>query len=203
MFQRVRSPAAARSPGFSLSTSERDFVVELLVEGAVATAAKRACTPEIAAGSANGLALAAGGSLPAIKQGQLATKLLQHHLGRVAVLARLILPFARLQLYLEINLRALLQILLGNLRQVLVEDDDAVPFGALAPLAARLVAPALAGGHAQIHDGTAILGVPDFRIGSEVANQNDLVNRSRHLLTSMPPPAPAQASVYRLPGAGC
>src|SRR5262249_5286686 len=119
------------------------------------------------------------------EQGQLTTILLQHDLCRIAVLAGLVLPFACLELPFEVNLRTLLEILLGDLCKILVEDDDAVPFGALAPLAASFVTPALARCHAQIDDGTAILGVADFRIGAEIAHQYDLVDRSSHLLTSM------------------
>src|SRR5579885_128889 len=71
----------------------------------------------------------------AIQQRQFAAKVLQHHLGGIAVLARLILPFARLQRALDVNLGAFLQILLGDPAEILVEDDDAVPFGSFAPLA--------------------------------------------------------------------
>src|SRR5262249_37783325 len=136
---------------FLFLRSERDFVVELLVEGAAASAAERARASEIAGRRADGLALAAR-SLAAVEQGQLTTILLQHDLCRIAVLAGLVLPFACLELPFEVNLRTLLEILLGDLCKILVEDDDAVPFGALAPLAASFDTPALARCHAQIDD---------------------------------------------------
>src|SRR5680860_294061 len=88
----------------------------------------------------------------------------------------------QLERALEIDLGALLQILLGNFRKILVEDDDAVPFGLFAPLATRFVAPALARRHAQIGDGTAVLGMADFGAGTEIADQNDLVDRSGHVM---------------------
>jgi hypothetical protein len=55
-----------------------------------------------------------------VEQLQFAAEALQHHLGRVAIGAALVLPFARLQLALEVNFRALLAILLGDLAEVFV-----------------------------------------------------------------------------------
>jgi hypothetical protein len=45
--------------------------------------------------------------------------------------AALVLPFARLQLAFEVDLRPLLAILLGDLAEVFVESHDIMPFGAL------------------------------------------------------------------------
>src|SRR5215510_12479623 len=161
-----------------LGPSERDLVVELLVEGArlVARARKRARTPEIAVAL---VALAHAVAL-AVEHGEFAAILLQHDFGRVAVLAGLVLPFARLKLPLDVNLRALLQILLSNAGEVLVEDDHAVPLGLFAPLAGRLVAPVLAGGYPQIDDRPPIVGLADFGVGPGIAVENDLVDRSGH-----------------------
>src|SRR5262249_20165896 len=86
-----------------------------------------------------------------VEHGELRIEVLQHHFGGVFVLARLVLPFARLQLPLEVDLRALLQILLGDPAKSLVEDDDAVPLGPLAALPRGLVPPIVRRGHAQIH----------------------------------------------------
>ena len=61
--------------------------------------------PELAAASPAGAARTG-----AVEQRQLAAEALQHHFGRVAVLAGLILPFARLQLAFDENLRAFLEI---------------------------------------------------------------------------------------------
>src|SRR5262249_3990011 len=122
----------------------------------------------------------------AVEHGEFAAVLLEHDFGRVAVLAGLVGPFARLKLALDVHLRALLQILLGDLGEVLVEDHHAVPFGLLAPLAGRLVAPVLAGGEPQIDDWPPILSLTDFGVGAEIADENDLVDRSGH---GMRPPS--------------
>src|SRR5262249_41607387 len=115
-----------------------------------------------------------------VEDGELRIEVLQHHLGGVLVLARLILPFARLQLALEIDLRALLQILLGDPAKPLVEDHHAMPFGLLAALAGCLVAPGIRGGHAQIGDRPAVLRAPDLGIFAEIADQDHLVHATGH-----------------------
>src|SRR5262249_17879522 len=127
-----------------------------------------------------GAELAAGAIPGPVEHGELRIEVLQHHLGGVLVLARLILPFARLQLALEIDLRALLQILLGHPAKPLVEDDHAVPFGLLAALAGCLVAPGIRGGHAQIGDRPAVLRAPDLGIFAEIADQDRLVHATGH-----------------------
>src|SRR6185503_754061 len=65
----------------------------------------------------------------AIEHRQRRVEALQHDLGRVAVLAVFVLPLARLQRAFEVNLRALLEVLLGDLGETLAEDHDAMPFG--------------------------------------------------------------------------
>src|SRR5262245_10815379 len=115
-----------------------------------------------------------------VEHGELRIEVLQHHLGGVLVLARLILPFARLQLALEIDLRALLQILLRDPAKALVEDHHAMPFGLLAALAGCLVAPGIRGGHAQIGDRPAVLRAPDLGIFAEIADQDHLVHATGH-----------------------
>src|SRR5258708_1966358 len=81
------------------------------------------------------------GAAGAVGHRQLAAKALQNELGRVALLAAVVGPFAGLQGALDINLGSLLQVLLGDLGEPLVEDHDAMPFGALLALARHLVAP--------------------------------------------------------------
>src|SRR6476646_1882154 len=115
-----------------------------------------------------------------VQHGELRVEALQHDLGRVFVLPRLILPFARLQRTLEINLRALLQVLLGDPAKSFVEDDDAVPFGLFFPLAGRLVAPGLRRGHAQIRDRAPVLRTPDLGILAEIADEDHLVHATGH-----------------------
>ena len=121
--------------------------------------------------------LAASG---AIEHRQRRVEALQHDLGRVAVLAVLVLPFARLQRAFEINLRAFLEVLLGDLGEALAEDHDAMPFGLLAPLAGCLVAPAFRGRDPQIDDRAAVLGAADFGVGAQIADENDLVDAACH-----------------------
>ena len=116
----------------------------------------------------------------AVEQCQLAAEVLQHHFGGIAVLAGLILPFARLQRAFDVNLRAFLEILLGDLAQILVEDHDPVPLGLFTPLAGRLVLPVFRGGEPQICNRPPILGATDFGIGAEIADQDHLVDASRH-----------------------
>src|SRR5262249_33507124 len=53
-------------------------------------------------------------------------------------------------------------------------------FGLLAPLAGGLVAPALRGGHPQIRDRTAVLCAADFRIRTEIADEDHLVDATCH-----------------------
>src|SRR5208282_3531742 len=100
--------------------------------------------------------------------------------GRVAVIAALVLPLARLQLALEIDLRALLAILLGDLAEVLVEDHDVVPLGLLLALARGLVAPGLGGGGREAYNLIAGIEPPDVGVLAQIADQNDFVDAARH-----------------------
>src|SRR5664279_659802 len=115
-----------------------------------------------------------------IEHGELRIEALQHHFGRVAVVAVLVLPFARLQRAFQVNLRALLEILLDDLAQALVEDHHPVPLGFFLALAGGLVAPAFRGGHPQIRDRTAVLGAANFRIRTEIADEDHLVDATCH-----------------------
>src|SRR5262249_45146755 len=127
-----------------------------------------------------GAVVGAGAAAGPVEQGQFSAETLQNNLGGIAVLAGLVLPFACLQRTFEVNLRALLEVLLGDPAQVLVEDDDAVPFGLFPPLAACLVAPALGSGDAQVGHWPSILGAPNFRVRAQIADQDDLVDAARH-----------------------
>ena len=73
------------------------------------------------------------------------------------------------------------ELTLGDLAQVLVEDDDRVPLGLLAPLARRLVAPAIARRDAQVGDGAPVLGAADLGILAEVADEDHLVDGTSHV----------------------
>ncbi len=73
-------------------------------------------------------------------------------------------PFAGLQRALDVNLGALLQILLGDLAEAFGEDHHPMPLGLFLALAGRLVAPGIGCRHAQIGDRPPILRPPDLGI---------------------------------------
>src|SRR5882762_5512173 len=100
-------------------------------------------------------------------------------LGRVAIVALLVLPFAGAQASLDVDLRALAQVLAGDLRQA-PEERHAVPFGALLLLTGLLVAPAFAGRDAQVRHGRAGGHGASLGVGPQVAYENDLVDATRH-----------------------
>src|SRR5215467_4423705 len=97
-------------------------------------------------------------------------------LGRVALLAFLVLPLARAQRALDVDLRALLQVLARDLGEA-VEEHHAMPLGALLLLAARLVLPLVGGRDRDVGDRAALGGVAGLRIAPEVAYDDDLVDR--------------------------
>src|SRR5262249_2810082 len=80
----------------------------------------------------------------------------------------------------KIHLRTLFQVLLDDLAQAFVEDHHAMPFSLLTPLAGGLVAPVFRGGHPQIRDRPAILDVTNFRIRTEIADDDHLVDATCH-----------------------
>src|ERR1700760_3208896 len=93
-----------------------------LLRAPAATA--RPAGAEVAAGIV-GPETAAATAGATIEHGEVRIESLQHHLGRIFFGAALVGPFAGLQLAFNVNLGALLQILLGNLAEPFVEDDDA------------------------------------------------------------------------------
>src|SRR5262249_37405184 len=105
--------------------------------------------------------------------------LVADNLGRIALVALLILPLASAQTALNVDLRALAQVLGGDLGQP-AEERHAVPFGTLLLLAALLVAPALAGGDAQVGDGRARGHGAGLGVGAEIADQDHFVHSARH-----------------------
>src|SRR5579862_7021759 len=89
---------------------ERNLVVHLAAPGAAARAGASAGRrrdfarwPRRAKITARVIGAEIAATAGAVEQRQLAAKALQHHFGRVAVLARLVLPFARLQRALDEN----------------------------------------------------------------------------------------------------
>src|SRR6266850_2423891 len=98
------------------------------------------------------------------------------YLGAIAVLPFLVLPLARAQGSLDVHLRALLQVLARDLRQA-PEKGDAVPFGRLLHLAARLVLPAIGRRHPNVRHRVAAWRVASLRVGAQIADDDDLVHR--------------------------
>src|SRR5690349_9443015 len=98
----------------------------------------------------------------------------------MVLVAFLVGPLAGFEPALDVNLRALLQVLLGNPDQPVRVDRDAVPFRALLPLAAGLVLPALARGDRQVCDAPAALKRADFKILAEIPDQRRLVQATGH-----------------------
>ena len=96
-------------------------------------------------------------------------------LGAVAVLPFLVLPFARAETALDVDLRALLQVLAGDLRQA-PEERHAVPLRGFLHLSRGLVLPAVGGGHADVGDRLAARQIARLRVRAEVAHQDDLVH---------------------------
>src|SRR5262249_820969 len=101
-------------------------------------------------------------------------------LGRIALVALLVLPLARAQAALDVHLRALAQVLGRNLRQA-PEECDPVPLGALLLLPALLGAPALARGDAQVRDRGARGHGARLRVRAQIADENDLVDAAGHV----------------------
>ena len=99
--------------------------------------------------------------------------------GAVAVVAVLILPLARLQTTFDIEARAFLDVLLSDFRQ-LVEHHHTVPFGTFLTLTALTVIPGIRGGEVEVAHRTTGRSETDFRILTEITDQNDLVYAASH-----------------------
>src|SRR5262245_17588108 len=173
--------------GKAARNSEGDLVVDGLVEIGLRAAATAPAAPPIAIAWGTVIpvlvilhAKVGAAAAAAVEHGERAVEALQHDLGRIAVLAVLALPLARLQLAFDVNFGTLLQVLLGDPAQPFVEDHHGVPLCLFAPLSRRLVAPSLGGGNAQVGDGTAVLRTADLGILAEIANQDDLVDGTGH-----------------------
>src|SRR5882762_582950 len=167
---------------------ERNFVVEVVVAAAPAAAgrgggargAAEAAGVALVVAAFAGTAALAAAARGAVEHRQFAAEFLQHDLGRVFFDAGVVGPFARLQGALDIDLGALAQVFLGDRDEVLVEDHDAVPLGALLALAGIAVAPALRGRQVQIGDAGAVIGRADLGVAAEIADENHLVDAASH-----------------------
>src|ERR1700756_4143081 len=100
-------------------------------------------------------------------------------LGRVALVSLLVLPLARAQAPLDVDLRPLAQVFPCNLREA-PEERHTMPFGALLLLAGLLVAPALTGRHPQVRDRGSGGHRAGLGISPQISNDDDLVDATRH-----------------------
>src|SRR5512139_336700 len=173
-------PAGGNGPAcFRIGRSanlERNVVVEVAVEsgGGARLLFAAAAAPEAAAIVGALVIVAAAARAALVEQHELAAEALQHDLGRIAVLAVIVLPLAGLDLALEIDLRSLAQILLGDAAEILVEDHHAVPFGPLLAVAVAVL-PALRGGDAEVDHLAAAVERARLGVLPEIADQYDLV----------------------------
>lgn len=95
--------------------------------------------------------------------------------GRVTVLAVLALPLARADAAFDIDRRTLLQVFADDFRQT-AEERDAMPLGHFLEIAARLVLVAIGRRETDVRNRVAARQVTDFRIGAEIADEDDLVD---------------------------
>src|SRR5262245_32203021 len=123
-----------------------------------------------------GATVAVGPIAGPVEQDKLRIEGLQHYFGGILVLARLVLPFARLQGALEIDLRALLQIFLSDPAQAFVEDRNAMPFDLFTRFSSAFVGPFLRRRHVQVGNRPTVPRVADFRILAEIGDEDHLVH---------------------------
>src|SRR5437016_168253 len=98
---------------------------------------------------------------------------LAHDLGRVALLAFLVLPLPGAQRALDEDLAALREVLLREVG-LLAEQHDAVPLGFVLPPAVAVGTP-LVRGHVERGDRGAALGVAHLGIAAETTEQDDAI----------------------------
>src|SRR5262249_61149827 len=91
-------------------------------------------------------------------------------LGHVFLLAVLVVPTARLEPAFDVDLLALLQIVLQRFR-LFAEQLDPVPLGLLLPVVV-LILTAIGGGEAEAGDREAAWRELQLRVAPEIAHQN-------------------------------
>src|SRR5271165_1635673 len=137
--------------------SERDFA------GEITTGGRR---PAIVAAAR----LVGAGAVPAaVEEGQRARIGGEVDLGAVAVVPLVVLPLTGGQLALDEHLRALDEVLLGDLAEGFVPDRHLVPLGPLNAVAV-VVLPALAGRDVEGDDPLAALGGAYLGVATHVAD---------------------------------
>src|SRR5579863_7451361 len=189
-----------RQTGFRL---ERNIVVHL-VEPAACRRARAARTARTAAAAATARRTAASHAATAAL-GRFATAvaavvttaaartataaehlhLVSDNFRRVALLAVLALVLARAQAAFDINRRALLQVFVHDLGQT-AEERNAMPLGHFLEIAGLLVLVAVSGREPDVRDGVPARQITHFRIGAEIADENDLVDGCHVFLLLIP-----------------
>src|SRR5262245_21433111 len=106
----------------------------------------------------------------------------RHDLGGEALLSLLILPLAGADAAFDEDLPTLGEVLADDLG-LLAPDHHPMPLGGFLLLTA-LVGPALGGGDAQIGDRLLARGVAQLRVGTQIADQDDLVHAAHVRLLS-------------------
>jgi len=112
---------------------------------------------------------------------------------RAVLLLAVLFPLTGLEPAFDVDRRTLLQVFTGNFSQA-AEEGDAVPLGGFLHFAAGLVFVAVGGCHANVGDSIATGHVTRFRIGAEIADDDDFVD-GRHdefpkVIEVMPPLGP-------------
>src|SRR5690606_6115662 len=142
----LRCSSARRSSSLGGASSERDVIVEILRHRLTHVLRRRT------------LALPLLRAIPVVALLLRRARATAEHLhlarddlGRVPVLAVLVLPLARAQRSLDVDLRAFAQVLARDLAE-LVEQHDRVPLGALLLIASLAILPLLARREANVRD---------------------------------------------------
>src|SRR6187401_2087560 len=117
-------------------------------------------------------------------------------LGRVALVAVLVLVLARPDPALDVDLGPFLQVFAFDLGEP-PEERDAMPCGRLLHFAARLVLPAVSRRYPDVGDCIAARLVPRLRISAEIADQDYLVHGSHEVLLSLKCAAPGPTRLAR------
>ena len=146
----------------------------------VTASRRRAATAALIPAAVSATGAAARTAFGAIEHHQLAIKTADADFSGVAVIARLILPFARLQLAFNIDFAALTKESFGNTDKAVAVQSNAMPFGTLFLFTSCAVFPVFRCGDPQIADAPAILKALHFRVRAQIADQYYLIDASRH-----------------------
>src|SRR5690606_4013797 len=119
-----------------------------------------------------------------IEHGQFTAIRAQDDFGRVFFSAGLVGPFAGFKLAFDKDLGAFFQVVFADAYDVVVEHDDAVPFGFFFAFAGCFVVPAFGGGNGQVTKFRSGLRGPDFRVAAEVTYDDHFVYAASHLSLS-------------------